>query len=193
MGARVLVVEDDPDMSRLIRRGLRMKGFESELAGTLAAARELLAPGENPFDAATVDLQLPDGDGGSLLGLLRERGIPAIVLSGYYDVESAPEIIAFNVPAVQKPFGLAQLARVLDAMIHRHERSDALFFELHELSGQEASVLSCALHGLDAAATAMELDCTVATVQAYWQRIFRKLGVRSREAVVNRLLRFRQG
>ena len=79
---RVLVCEDDPDVSRLLEVLLGARGFEVETVHTAAEAREAVRAGG--WAAMTLDLGLPDQDGLSLLGELRREGheLPVVVLTG---------------------------------------------------------------------------------------------------------------
>jgi two-component system response regulator MprA len=74
---RLLVVEDDPDLRSLLRRGLAEEGFEVSLAATGAAALQHAA--DEP-DALVVDIGLPDADGRDVCQALRARGCAAPVL-----------------------------------------------------------------------------------------------------------------
>ena len=64
--ARILVVDDEPDLCTLYELTLLREGHQVQTAGTLALARQRL--GEQAFDLVITDMRLPDGDG---LGLLR--------------------------------------------------------------------------------------------------------------------------
>src|SRR5690242_20128056 len=75
---RVLVVEDDNDLRRLLHRGLSEEGYELELARN---GREALAAAEARAPAMVVlDIGLPDSDGRDLCQALRSRGVTAPVL-----------------------------------------------------------------------------------------------------------------
>ena len=80
---RVLVCEDDPGMADVLRTVLEHDSMHVDVAPTLALARELLA--STSYDALTLDLILPDGDGLALLRELRKSPttlrIPVIVIS----------------------------------------------------------------------------------------------------------------
>lgn len=81
--SRVLVVEDDPDISTILVSLLEEEGYEAEAAHSAAEAKRKLASGG--FDALTLDLILPDEDGITLFRQLREadqtRTLPIIVVS----------------------------------------------------------------------------------------------------------------
>jgi DNA-binding CsgD family transcriptional regulator len=63
------------------------------------------------------------------------------------------------------------------------------FARAHGLSGREHEVLAQAAAGLSNKDIAADLGCSPKTVDVYWSRIFMKLGVRSRAAVMSLVLR----
>ncbi len=77
---RLLIVEDNLRIGRLIAEGLGQRGFACDTAGTLEEAEASLASAQ--FDAMVLDLGLPDGDG---VDWLRGRGesqrVPTIILT----------------------------------------------------------------------------------------------------------------
>ncbi|MBL8982861.1 MAG: response regulator, partial [Gemmatimonadetes bacterium] len=75
---RVLLVEDDPTLSRHTTQFLRQGGFAVDAAATGAAALELEAI--NGYDAVVLDLALPDMDGRDVCRRLRERGTTARIV-----------------------------------------------------------------------------------------------------------------
>jgi diguanylate cyclase (GGDEF)-like protein len=68
-GPKVLVVDDDPSIGRLVRIGLETEGYHVVQAGSLADARGSLADG---LVAVVLDRQLPDGDGLRLIPDIRD-------------------------------------------------------------------------------------------------------------------------
>ena len=78
--ARILVVEDEPDIRRFVRLTLESEGHEVFEAQT--QQRGLIEAGSRRPDLAIVDLGLPDGDGIDLIRELRSWSTaPVIVLS----------------------------------------------------------------------------------------------------------------
>ncbi len=67
--ARILVVEDDDGVARMLRFALRRAGFDTAEVTTGGEALSILE--QQPPDAAVLDLQLPDGRGGAVLDWLR--------------------------------------------------------------------------------------------------------------------------
>ena len=78
---RLLVIEDEPRIAEILKNGLTRAGFVVDLVRLLADAREALAL--TAYDAAILDLGLPDGDGLKLLEELRPapNRIPILVLT----------------------------------------------------------------------------------------------------------------
>jgi DNA-binding response OmpR family regulator len=79
----ILIIDDDPLISRFIDRGLRASGFSTEVAGDAATGRTLALSGE--FDLVVLDLVLRDGDGFAVLRDLRDRRhtLPVLVVTAH--------------------------------------------------------------------------------------------------------------
>lgn len=95
---RVLIVDDEPDVTALLRLLLQQNfGAQSDAAGTCATAREKLA--SSTFDLITLDHQLPDGTGLQLLEELAAGGEhpPVIMVTGHGDEKTA--VSAFKLGA----------------------------------------------------------------------------------------------
>ena len=58
---RILLVEDEPEMGRLVGSIVRSAGFAVDFVSALADARE--ATRQHPYDLVLLDRRLPDGDG----------------------------------------------------------------------------------------------------------------------------------
>jgi CheY-like chemotaxis protein len=79
-GKRLLIVQGDPELARLVGAAAERLGARVSLCGSGDEA--LAALQVWPADAAVLDLPLADGDPGELLAVLRRDGIPAVALSG---------------------------------------------------------------------------------------------------------------
>jgi CheY-like chemotaxis protein/anti-sigma regulatory factor (Ser/Thr protein kinase) len=80
--SRVLLVEDNPDTSRVMSRLLKLWGFEHHTADSVASALQC-AQAES-FDVVLSDIGLPDGSGWDLIRALRtRRSYKSIAISGY--------------------------------------------------------------------------------------------------------------
>lgn len=102
---KILIIEDDLAFGLMIQKWLMRKGFDTEKATSLRAARQLLTHAS--FDIILSDLRLPDGDGIGLLTLLRGQGddTPFIVMTSYAEVQNA--VLAMKSGAtdyIAKPF-----------------------------------------------------------------------------------------
>ena len=75
VATRLLLVEDDPAVRRLVTDHLRRQGVAVTVASTVAAA--LTAVRHSAFDVTILDLALPDGSGLDVLRALRELAPPA--------------------------------------------------------------------------------------------------------------------
>jgi two-component system KDP operon response regulator KdpE len=136
---RILVVDDEPQIRRLLRTSLAGHGYQmSEAAGGEAA---LTMTATQQPDVIVLDLGLPDLDGVEVIRRIREwSAVPIIVLS-VRDRET-DKIAALDCGAddyVTKPFGMGELlARIRATMRHRLQaevaepvfRSGALMVDL---------------------------------------------------------------
>jgi two-component system KDP operon response regulator KdpE len=117
---KVLVIEDEAPIRKLLRTGLSRQGFEVVEASD--GQRALAQLFNNP-DVVTLDLGLPDVDGLELLRQIRERrdDLPIVVLSSHSD--EAIKVQALDLGAddyITKPFGMNELiARIRAALRHR--------------------------------------------------------------------------
>lgn len=117
---RVLVVDDEPPIRKLLRMGLSVHGYHVIEATNGKNALELL--GKAP-DIIILDLGLPDIPGHELLRMIRGRNeaVPVIVLSSRGD--EAGKVQALDLGAddyVTKPFGMDELlARMRAALRHQ--------------------------------------------------------------------------
>jgi diguanylate cyclase (GGDEF)-like protein len=121
----LLVVDDDPDIAKLLAQVLAAPDREIEIAGTAAAAQEAVA--RRSFGLIVLDLVLPDADGRALLTRLRERPdtstVPIVVLSALRSGPARAECFALGADAyVEKPFDLGVVADTASAMLERAAR-----------------------------------------------------------------------
>ena len=108
--SRILTVDDEPAILRLLRAVLARDGHEAVAAGNAREALALLAG----VEAVVLDLGLPDRDGLELIPVMRQAGVPVIVLSARGEV--GEKVAALDLGAsdyVTKPFdGDELLARL---------------------------------------------------------------------------------
>ena len=133
---KVLVIDDEPPIRKLLRLGLSTQGYDILDAPSGKAALELI--GQKP-DLIILDLGLPDIDGLELLRRMRQanEGVPIVVLSSRG--EEAAKVQALDLGAddyVTKPFGMDELlARIRAALRHQLQvHGERPVFRLGELS-----------------------------------------------------------
>lgn len=117
---RLLIVEDTDDVAGAVAGGLGQAGFACDIARDLAEARHLLDI--QRYDAVVLDIDLPDGDGRSLLHRLRRRDDPVPVLMLTAEFAVSARIGALNDGAddyLVKPFDLGELEARLRVIIRR--------------------------------------------------------------------------
>jgi two-component system KDP operon response regulator KdpE len=118
-GARILVVDDEPQILRALTTNLRGAGYEVETAAT--AEEALSAAASRRPEAIILDLLLPDGRGTDVCRELRTwSSVPVIVLSAVG--EEAEKVAALDAGAddyVTKPFGMDELLARLRAAMRR--------------------------------------------------------------------------
>jgi two-component system KDP operon response regulator KdpE len=124
--ARVLVVDDEPQILRFLRASLGASGFDVIEAETGAQALKRAAA--DAPEIVVLDLGLPDMDGKDVIRSLREWSeVPIIVLSAR--AREAEKIEALDLGAddyVNKPFGIGELlARLRAALRHRLRQQGA--------------------------------------------------------------------
>ena len=117
--ARVLVVEDDPDIGDVVRRSLRREGYDVRLAEDGGQALDEAAVFEP--DAVVLDLGLPQVDGIEVSRRLRANGdVPILMLTARDSVESRVEGLDSGADDyLVKPFDLQELLARLRALLRR--------------------------------------------------------------------------
>ena len=117
---KVLVVDDEPPIRKLLRMGLGTQGYQIIDAPNAKAALELMA--DEP-DLVILDLGLPDMQGLQLLRQIRQRreDLPIVVLSSRGDEVAKVEALDLGADDyVTKPFGMEELlARIRAALRHQ--------------------------------------------------------------------------
>lgn len=117
---RILVVEDESDIRRVVRLILQAEGYEVFEADSVQRGR--IEAGTRRPDLLVIDLGLPDGDGVDLIRELRQwSAAPVIVLSARSGEDD--KIAALDAGAddyLAKPFGAGELLARIRAQLRRH-------------------------------------------------------------------------
>jgi len=123
---RILIVEDEEHLARLVAEVLGREGYAAETAsdGRTALARALV----EPFDLLVVDWMLPDLDGVQVVKRLRaaEVGVPVLMLTARAQVEDRVEgLDAGADDYLPKPFAFAELLARVRALARRPPEKQA--------------------------------------------------------------------
>jgi two-component system KDP operon response regulator KdpE len=134
---KILVVDDEAPIRRLLRVGLTTEGYVVREAADAADAVASLA--EEKPDVIILDLGLPDVQGHDLLTGWRASGLelPVIILSSRTDETGIVQALEAGADDyVTKPFGVAELAaRVRVALRHRlQQQGERPIFQVGDLS-----------------------------------------------------------
>lgn len=120
--ARILVVDDDPNLRKTLADILKIKGYETAVADTGAEA--IAATGEGAFSLALIDLMLPDMPGLDVMARIKALSplTEAIILTGHASLDSAIEATrngAFSY--ILKPYQMDDLLLNIRHGIERHD------------------------------------------------------------------------
>lgn len=121
---RILVVEDEPDLVRLLEFNLTQAGYEVQ--AVQRASDALKAAQADPPDLVLLDLMLPDGSGTDVCRVLKTtpttRAVPVIMVTARG--EEIDRVVGFEIGAddyVVKPFSVRELILRVKAILRRSE------------------------------------------------------------------------
>jgi DNA-binding response OmpR family regulator len=120
---RILVIEDEPRLARIIAQVLKQERFEVDLAGDGETGLDLALTGV--FDALIIDRMLPGRDGLDVVRELREEGVdtPVLILTARGELPDRVE--GLNAGAddyLGKPFAFDELLARLRSLLRRVDR-----------------------------------------------------------------------
>ncbi len=129
--ARILIVEDDPQIARILKINLRLSGHETEDVSSIQDAWETLR--KKHFDLMCLDIGLPDGSGIELCEKVRTNGdeIPILFMSARTDEATVVKgITSGGDDYIRKPFGMEELKARMNKIMKRFTPpSGAITFE----------------------------------------------------------------
>ena len=135
MTARILIVDDEPDILSALARMLTSEGHDVDCASAAEDALELLD--RMSFDLVLTDLSMPRVDGFELLSRMRQRSddTPTLVISGAGSVETAVKAIRLGaLDFLEKPIHRERLALTVQNALR--------FRQLQEVNGRLQADLS---------------------------------------------------
>lgn len=107
---KILIIEDDPQITKILKLNLKLSGFDTDNAGTFQEAWSKITT--DHFDLLLMDIGLPDGSGLDLCQKVRESGndVPIVFLSALTDEATVVKGIKNGADDyLRKPFGLEEL------------------------------------------------------------------------------------
>ena len=117
---RLLLVEDNEELSKLLVKSLEASGFGADAVTTAADALNVL--GSTHYAAVILDLGLPDADGSTVLRTLRSRqnAVPVLILTARDGVnDRVAGLRAGADDYLVKPFAVEELVARLEALLRR--------------------------------------------------------------------------
>jgi two-component system OmpR family response regulator len=117
---RILVVEDDLELSSFLTNGLKQAGFAVDQAPDGEEGLHLAL--HEPYDAAIIDIMLPKRDGLSLIEVLRRNKVntPVIILSAKRSIDDRVKGLQIGSDDyLTKPFAFSELLARVQALIRR--------------------------------------------------------------------------
>lgn len=155
---RILIVEDQESINRMLQLNLKIAGYETEPAMDGGQAKELLDSGEN-YHLAVVDVMLPVMDGFALLPYFNERSIPVIFLTARGDLEAKLQGLTGGAEDyIVKPFEVPELLVRIEKVLARTSGADELILEHVMIDTASRNVL---VNGEPLYLTPMEYDLLV--------------------------------
>ena len=127
---RILVVDDELSIRKVLQAMLAREGHEVDLAGNGADA--ISALGDRSYELVVTDLKMPGVDGLELLGFCAQHlpGLPVIVITAHGTVDTAVEALKLGAyDYITKPFEQDELRMVIDKALRREEASRGVLHE----------------------------------------------------------------
>jgi DNA-binding response OmpR family regulator len=212
MSARILIVEDDENIARMIEATLSIGGYASEVAfdGETAVGRIL----QDDFDLVLLDIMLPRLDGWGVFERMGGKETPVIFLTAVSDVPNKVKGLKMGAEDyIVKPFEAVELLARVEVVLRRthhgmpviHYHNITVEVERHSalLDGQEVALtpkefdlLVFFIQNLDIALTRERLLSAVwgygfggetRTVDTHVQQLRKKLGLHESLVTISRL------
>lgn len=120
MGKKILIIEDEKDISNLLTARLHNAGYE--IAAAIDATQGIQMIHREKPDLIILDLMLPAGGGLLVLESLSKsskvRYVPVVVLTGIQDEEYKKRVLTYNIDAYfEKPYNAEQLLKKINEIL----------------------------------------------------------------------------
>lgn len=123
---RILTVEDDSHIGRIIQLAMPDLGVPYEFAAVLSAEEGLELWQQQPFDLLLTDYNLRGMNGLKLITMLKDQGfnVPMVLITAYDNPQLAREAREVGVSAyIPKPFFIDELVNVVRRLTHSKART----------------------------------------------------------------------
>lgn len=121
--AEILIVEDEENISNLIRMSLTQAGYQCRCVYDGAEAADLIE--NNTFDLILLDVMLPSVSGFELMEYIRNFSIPVIFLTAKNNVQDKVRGLRLGADDyLTKPFDIAELLARVEVVLRRYHKND---------------------------------------------------------------------
>ncbi|WP_028548074.1 response regulator transcription factor [Paenibacillus sp. UNC451MF] len=127
MTQKILVIEDEPTLARLLSYNLSQDGYETKVVDN--GSEGLQTALQHAFDLIILDIMLPGLNGFEILSRLRQKGnkTPVIILTARNAEEEVVQGLKYGADDyITKPFGVAELLARVSAVLRRTMSEDQL-------------------------------------------------------------------
>jgi DNA-binding response OmpR family regulator len=124
MRRKILVVEDEPNMSRGLKDNLEFEGYEVDVAENGMAGLSLIR--SNPYALIVMDVMMPEMSGLEVCKKVREAGIAVPIILLTAKSEEIDKVVGLELGAddyITKPFSLRELLARIKAVLRRNNES----------------------------------------------------------------------
>ncbi|WP_019534540.1 response regulator transcription factor [Paenibacillus ginsengihumi] len=139
MSQKILVIEDEPTLARLLSYNLTQEGYETQVVDH--GSDGLQAAMQQQFDLIVLDIMLPGMNGFEILSKLRQKGnkTPVIILTARNAEDEVVQGLKFGADDyITKPFGVAELLARVSAVLRRTMSEE----QLQEKGGSGEKVIT---------------------------------------------------
>jgi DNA-binding response OmpR family regulator len=125
MRRKILIVEDEPNMSRGLKDNLEFEGYDVDIADNGASGLKLILA--NPYALIVMDVMMPEMSGLEVCKRVRDAGIAVPIILLTAKSEEIDKVLGLELGAddyITKPFSLRELLARIKAVLRRNSGVD---------------------------------------------------------------------